>query len=492
MPAADGLGPLADIKHIVVLMMENRSFDQMLGYLALDDWKLDVGEVDGLVPGMSCPDDQGVDVPIHEFGPGDTAFTVPGNPFDHALDPDHSPIGVAAQLAGGNKGFVTQFIEKRNPPADRRNLVMGYYTGEHLPVYDHLARNFCVCDAWHSSVPGDTWPNRQFALAGQQGDRITKRFGAAFGLVGNPIWDKIKDAPIYDVPAFPRHLRDEQWRWYSHDPGTLRAVDGRYRDFSHGHRDNFTYFDRKRVSPLTEAIFGPISTRDSFLDDAAKGQLRDVSWIDPNFVDLHVFDPVSNDDHPPSDVKAGQALVLDIYEALANSKDWDDTLLVIVYDEHGGFYDHVPPPAISPPDGSGLATYGVRVPALVVGPRVRQHVSHELFDHTSIIKTILRRFTPDQGAAALAAMPQRVRDANDLSLVLHDAIRGDAPDDRGDLHDDMDVWRAQARRSRQASAGAPSVADDGAGRDYRPHDFQQEFGAFAQAMRQAGLPGGQP
>ena len=95
------------------------------------------------------------------------------------------------------------------------------------------------------------------------------------------------------------------------------------------------------MSWLTQALEAAIVTHDSFLDDAAKGELRDVSWIDPNFIDLSVLDPNSNDDHPPSDVKAGQALVLELYEALANSPNWEDTVLVIVYDEHGGFYDHV-------------------------------------------------------------------------------------------------------------------------------------------------------
>jgi hypothetical protein len=82
--------------------------------------------------------------------------------------------------------------------------------------------------------------------------------------------------------------------------------------------------------------------------------------------------------------------------------------------------------------------------------------------------------------------------ANDLGVVLHDAIRGDVPDDRGDLHDMMDEWRAAARRARRAAAGRPSEVADGAGQEFRPHDFQEEFASFAQALRQAGLPPGQP
>jgi phospholipase C len=294
------------------------------------------------------------------------------------------------------------------------------------------------------------------------------------------------------VPAFTRQLRDEQWRWYSHDPGTLRAVDGRYRDPMNLYRDNFTYFDRKRVSITTQALESIITTRDSFLDDAAKGQLRDVSWIDPNFIDLHVFDPNSNDDHPPSDVKAGQALVLDVYEALANSRDWEDTLLVLAYDEHGGFFDHQKPPRVDEGDGGRYSTYGVRVPAIVVGPRVKRHVNHRLFDHASLVKTILTAFADDPNAA-LAAMPQRVQRANDLGEVLQDEPRTDLPD-RGDLHDAMDRWRAEARRARQAAEpAAVSDASDGAGQEFVPHAFQEEFATFVAALREAeAAPPGQP
>ncbi|HMJ33664.1 MAG TPA: alkaline phosphatase family protein [Baekduia sp.] len=484
-------GTLAPIKHIVVLMMENRSFDQMLGYLNLDPWKLE--GVNGLVEGMSNPDAEGVAVPIHPFGAGETAFTVAGKPYDHSYDPDHGPDGVALQLADGNQGFVTQFIASRSDEAfARRDLVMGYYTADHLPVYDHLARHFCVCDAWHSSVPGDTWPNRQYALAGQESERVAEAFGRAHGLENSKLWDRLQGAPIFDVPAFTRRLRDEQWRWYSHDPGTLRAADGRYRDPTKLYRDNFTYFDRKRVSFATELLESIITTRDSFLDDAAKGELRQVSWIDPNFIDLHVLDPNSNDDHPPSDVKAGQALVLDVYEALVNSRDWNDTLLVLVYDEHGGFFDHQVPPPVDDGDGGKYSTYGVRVPAIVVGPRVKRHVNHRLFDHATLVKTILTAFADDPNAA-LAAMPQRVQRANDLGEVLQETVRTDLPD-RGDLHDAMDRWRAEARRARQSAApAAVSEASDGAGQDFVPHAFQEEFATFVAALREAkAAPPGQP
>jgi hypothetical protein len=113
----------------------------------------------------------------------------------------------------------------------------------------------------------------------------------------------------------------------SHDPATLRAADAHYRDVTDIKRDNFTYYDRKRVSVITEAAEALMVGRDSFLDDAAKGELRDVSWIDPNFIDLNVLDPNSNDDHPPSDIRAGQAFILELYEALRRSAHRTDRVL---------------------------------------------------------------------------------------------------------------------------------------------------------------------
>ncbi|MDX6671095.1 MAG: phospholipase, partial [Solirubrobacteraceae bacterium] len=297
---------LMAVKHIVVLMMENRSFDQMLGYLTLDG----MPEVNGLMGRESNPDPDGTEIPVFEFEPDETAFHAPGQPFDKSLDPCHGTGCVAEQLADGNRGFVRNFVKAKDPPREHWRLPMGYYTARHLPVYDHLAHNYCVCDAWHSSIPGDTWPNRQYALAGQAGPSVLLKFGW-WQELKKLLGSKLPAVPIYDVPAFTRYLQDPQWRWYSHDPATLRAVDSRYRNWRKLQRDNFTYFDRRRIKAWTQALeSGLVDIGDSFLDDAAKGELRDVSWIDPNFVDLHVFDPASNDDHPPSDVKAGQELVL--------------------------------------------------------------------------------------------------------------------------------------------------------------------------------------
>jgi len=164
---------------------------------------------------------------------------------------------------------------------------------------------------------------------------------------------------------------------------------------------------------------------------------------------------------------------------------------VIVYDEHGGFYDHVPPPTLGFDDGSGYETYGVRVPALLVGPRVMNEVCHQQFDHTSLIQTILRRFASDPDRA-IAAMPPRVARAEHLGVALLDEPRHDIPNAETAANV-LAAWREGARAGRRGRRDeGHSAAPDGAGHQFWLHDFQEEFLKFAVAMRHAGLPSGSP
>jgi phospholipase C len=482
---------LRQIQHIVVLMMENRSFDHMLGYLK----RAGMPDVDGLDGSESNPDESGNPVGVFEFGDDQYAFHRPNLPFDESLDPKHGPDSVVRQLAGGNQGFVTDFIAEKNPPSDWRSLPMGHYAAKHVPVYDFLARQFCVCDHWHSSIPGDTWQNRNYALAARWAQpvglklRPWEKLAARMGL--RKEWAALERAPIYDVPAFTRQLTREQWRWYSYDPATLRAADSLYRKFTEIDRKNFAYVNRKSIMPALRLLEEPIEFQDSLLDDATKtGEhgLRQVSWIDPNFIDVRVLDPTSNDDHPPSDIRAGQQLVLELYHALAKSQDWNETLFVITYDEHGGFYDHVQPPSVESGDNSGYPTYGVRVPAVVIGPRVRKFVCHQFFEHTTLMKTILLRFAA-QPERAIAAMGPRVERAEHLGVVLGDEPRSDIGEHEF-LFEAMEQWRTEAREKRRAATtAAPALDPDGAGQDWRPTELQRDVATISLAMRKRGLAG---
>ena len=241
--------------------------------------------------------------------------------------------------------------------------------------------------------------------------------------------------PIYHQHSFVRHLdaAGVSWRWYSHDVATLRLADAKYRV---GHREHFAYVQKLKLVFKTRGRGLLYLNEDaaSFLEDAAYGQLPAVSWIDPNFKDFNLIGSPPNDDHPPSDVTHGQELALLIYNALATGPAWEKTLLLVFYDEHGGFFDHVAPPEHPPDDEPTTFTrYGVRVPAFVISPWVKPgSVSHTLFDHASIPKTILRRFCPTELEAQShpsgvahrrqtshpRSISSRVADAADLGQLL--------------------------------------------------------------------------
>jgi phospholipase C len=178
--------------------------------------------------------------------------------------------------------------------------------------------------------------------------------------------------------------------------------------------------------------------------------------------------------------------VLEIYEALVNSPQWEDTMLVVVYDEHGGFYDHVEPPA-APADGSGRKRLGVRVPALIIGPRVGNGVYSETLEHTALPRTIVGRFGLPGG---LGQMPASVSEARGLDGVLVDSPREDIPD-HTHLHERIEAWRRQAREDHRARDGR-SRASEGAGQPLVLQDFQDEFARSALALRDMGLPPGNP
>jgi phospholipase C len=421
---------LDKIEHLVVLMMENRSFDHMLGYLRLDGV---VPEVDGLERGMGNEDPNG---DFHRVEPlGDRLIN------EEVLDPGHGKSDVRDQLRRRNGGFLKNYVDvlarnrkrlKDVPPLDydqAKTLVLGYQRARDVPVYDFLARNYQVCDRWFSSVPGATWSNRLYALTGGEAPPLGIRLPGPLKKLGG--------APIYDRKAFVRWLQPEQWRWYSHDPATLRMVDSKYRPGGAAGAiwdDNFAYFNRKTL----------LEQR-TFLDDAADGRLPAVSWIDPNFVDFRLLGPPgSNDDHPPSTVMLGQELVLNVVRALMRSPQWEKTALLITYDEHGGFFDHVPPGDFAIP-GDQQASYGVRVPAIVVSPFVdRGVVNHTVFDHTSIIKTILLRFAA-QPRKALKAMGPRTDAANHLGeLLTRDKPRRRMPQELEGLVGKVAAWKKKA------------------------------------------------
>ena len=372
---AERSAAMEKIEHIVVLMLENRSFDHMLGYLSLPEYRDGAPGVEGLKERHSNTY-AGDEFPAMRGRSHQTRPLYPSPPEKHRLPPltpvwqdlpheaRFQDIQIKANMGGFVNAYAAVLAERdRTPTWDVLGYPMRYLVKKDVPVYDHLARTYCVCDHWFCSVRGPTLPNRFFSVAGTT----------------NGIMDNAEIA-LHRRNAFKSFFRDlpptpDSWRWYSSDPALLRAIDDKYLQTGHDHR--FAYFDQAtEIQPRSFLT-------DLFGSDEQDPCLPHVAWIDPNFAIAEGGHFRSNDDHPPAQVIHGQKLVNQIYEALRESDYWHKSMLVITYDEHGGFYDHCPPPR---------RELGPRVPAFVVSPWVRPGVHSAELDHATLAKTILTRF----------------------------------------------------------------------------------------------------
>ena len=348
------------IDTVVVLMMENRSFDHYLGALSLLEGREDI---DGLRAGMSNDMPDGSPVEVH---PADGTCVE---------DPPHGWNSCHRQFADGAcSGFVTEHAGRHG--LDVAHRVMGYFDRETLSTFYALADEGVVFDRWFSSLMTSTWPNRYYSIAAQNG-----------GVHGNDLPEKSDWPSIFDrVEAAGRSWTN----YFGNIPFSILMP-----EFGLGHPG---------FLPMEE-----------FFEDAARGTLPNLVWLDPIYG--------RNDDHPPTHPVAGQVLVSSIYQALANSPQWDRCLFLITYDEHGGFFDHVPPPEA--PDAhadEGFGQLGFRVPSLAVGPWVRRGESYsEVCDHTSALAFIERLW-------GLDSMSERDAWANDLFDILDaDRMVADEP-----------------------------------------------------------------
>ncbi|MCR9164623.1 MAG: alkaline phosphatase family protein [Nannocystaceae bacterium] len=352
---------LAPVENIVVLMMENRSFDHMFGALSLMEGREDV---DGLLGNESNPTHDGGTAEIFELDPFQKLHHLP-----HKWEPMH-----AAFNGGRNDGFVIAHHEaNKHESLTAGPEVMGFLQRRDMEVMYALADNYTLCDQWHCSVMGPTWPNRFFMHAGESGGRTTNR--PKFFL--DSIWDRLRDADLKGVNYFT----DLPW---------AAAAMGKVRGFS-------------RLK--------------SFFEDAERGRLPEFSIIDPGFFSSasdHPREFGGDSDHPEMgpNVNLGQLLIATIYRALAESPQWNKTMFIVTYDESGGFFDHVAPPTVSDqrPDFQQL---GFRVPSLVIGPHVRSGcINNNLFEHCSIISTAQRRF-------GLESINTRIDLSSDLSSAIN-------------------------------------------------------------------------
>jgi phospholipase C len=398
---------LASIEHIVVLMLENRSFDHMLGFLYEDTGNVSpAGDpFEGLTGTESNGDENGAAVKVFKIDPAQpNAYFMPGgNPGEGYSATNLQLFGAdpaPAPPVATNSGFVTNFAKTLALNASRHRPVvpgtvpsdiMGMFTPEALPVLSDLARGYAVCDHWYCSVPTETIPNRAFAAgATSQGhmNDSTKSFTVPtiFGLLS---------------------AKRIAWKVYGYDKDPLTRLD----------------FPDTTGSP--DANFGLFA---DFQADAGAGHLPGYAFLEPS------WGSSGNSQHPNYDVATGEQLIHDVYRALRDGPGWNQTLLILTYDEHGGCYDHVPPPsgAQSPDSAQGeygfdFTRLGVRVPTVLVSPLIapgtvfRVPVGFTPLDHTSILKTVEMRW----GLPALTARDAAAPGVGD-ALTLG-APRGDDP-----------------------------------------------------------------
>jgi phospholipase C len=381
---------LESIDHVILLMLESRSFDHLLGYLYP---KSDT--FDGL-DGTECNrDSAGYAVSAYPITPQhENAYYYPlANPTEGFEATNQQLFSCTKAPASGkatNDGFVTSFASELTKPAHpldpklvgaQPSSIMGMYSPETLPVICGLAKGFAVCDRWFASVPTQTFPNRAFAVA-----------GTSLGYIDN----SARGAPAFNTPSVFGKLAEagQTWKIYG---------------YSNDFRDTVCPGPRGEV----------VSGFDKFQNDAASGRLAAFSYIEPEWAQYpgsnappsstqannqHNFQ-VENDQHPVSNMAVGEKLIYDVYTALrSNQALWEKSLLIITYDEHGGNYDHVPPETdATPPDnniqaGFDFTRFGVRVPAVIVSPLIpagtvfRAPAGSPPYDHTSIIATLRARF----------------------------------------------------------------------------------------------------
>jgi phospholipase C len=337
------------IEHIVLVMMENRSFDHFLGWLP---------GANGRQAGLSYTDSTGAPHATHPLAPD---YQGCGHP-----DPDHSYEGGRVEYDGGAcDGWLRA---GSNDPYS-----IGYYTQADLAFLGRAAPNWTTCSQYFAAIMAETYPNRIYQHAAQ-----TDRIHNSTTISTLPtIWDRLAAA----------HLSG---RYYYSDVPMLALWGSKYIDISRPYAD--------------------------FLADCAAGTLPRVSFVDPRFLDEN--SGTSGDDHPHADIRTGESFLNEVYAAVTRGPAWRHTVLVINYDEWGGFFEHVAPsPAPIPPAdklaGNQDGLRGFRVPCVVVSPwSPRGGISGTLFDHTSVLKLIEWRF-------GLPPLTVRDRTAKNLALALN-------------------------------------------------------------------------
>jgi len=328
------------IDHIIVLTMENRSFDHFFGWIP---------GADGRQSGLHYLDKNNVSRPTYHL----TDYQGCGH-----LDPDHTYEGGRIEY---NNGACDGWLRAQND-----EFSIGYYTQSDLAFYGDAAMQWTIFDRYFAATMAPTYPNRIYQYSAQ-----TDRADDTFELCTLPT--------IFDLLA----AAGRSSRYYYNDVPFLALWGLKYLPISR-----------------------PFA---SFLADCASGNLPDVSFVDPRF--LNETQGTSADDHPFADIRNGEAFINTVYNAVTNSPAWNSSVLMIRYDEWGGFFDHVPPTE-APDVNPAFALRGFRVPAMMIAPWARSNEpSSEIYDHTSVLKMIEWRWN-------LPSLTPRDAAANNIAAAL--------------------------------------------------------------------------
>jgi phospholipase C len=395
------------IQHVFVLMLENRAFDHMLGFSGITGKDAANGgstQINGLT-GSETNTFNGRAYPVLQ-GADNVMPADPGHEFNNVLE---QLCGAGANYAAGstypainNAGFAASYAASGG--AANPGEVMKCFAPQQLPVLVALAQEFAVCDNWHASMPGPTWPNRMFIHAASSG-----------GLDHSPTtgeiveWETIGGFEFTAGSIFDALAKN----------GVSRRL--------------YAGDDFPMIAALKGISLSDIRHYSSFASDLAQSTYPySYVFIEPSYGVLNEYKN-STSQHPLTDITLGEELIREIYEAIRNSPYWNNSVLIVTWDEHGGFYDHASPPgAVAPGDSTAQAKYnqfgftfeqyGPRVPAIVISPLVPKNViDHRLYDHASIPATIESLF-------GVHPLTQRDAKANRLDVLLSlKAPRLDAP-----------------------------------------------------------------
>jgi phospholipase C len=447
---------LSQIKHVVQLMLENRSFDQMLGFLYESSGNRSPSGMpfEGLTGNESCPDDNGREVKVFKITKTSKhPYFMPGADPGEGFHPTNYQL-FSTDLPQPNqvpdmKGFVINFKSaiasdlarhfKDTLPGTMPSDIMGMYTPEMLPIMSTLARKYAVCDHWFASVPTQTIPNRCFAGAATSQGHLD---------------NKVK---VFTCPSIFGRLSEKNIDWaiygYNSDPLTRHDFTD-IADADHSHYGHFRDFQGR----------------------AQSGTLPAYTFLEPS------WSSGGNSQHPNYDVALGEQLLHDVYYTLRNSPNWSDTLLIITYDEHGGNYDHVPPPwGAAMPDNSigefgfDFTRFGVRIPALLISPRIAEgtvfRAKRGTIDHTSVLSTIESRW----GIKPLTARDKAAPDLGDaLTLATprtDDALAGIQIPVSGSFHPNMEIPSEIEKIHASKVANLPLRNEKGAYDRHTPPDL---------------------